>query len=233
MNHASSERPQPRGGSRPPERGGLRYALGGASGAYALKALLATARFRTDAESHWRGFVERREAVIFVLWHGRLLPLTYHHRGRGIVALISQSGDGEYIARVVRHWGYLTARGSTSRGGERALRDLLRHARSGRSIAVTPDGPRGPREQIKPGVMLLAQRTGLPMIPIAAGADRAWWFEGWDRFLVPKPFARIRIAYGAPHYVARDADGDALEAARLRLEGAMREVMARADDRDR
>lgn len=219
-------------GPAPDRREGLRYGVAGAIGAYTMKGVLATARFETEGAEHWRALVDRGEAFIFVLWHGRLLPLTYVHREQGVVALISASRDGEYIARMVRHWGYLVARGSSSRGGDRALRDLLRHARAGRSLAITPDGPRGPRERIKPGVMLLAQRTGLPLLPIAAGADRAWWFEGWDRFLVPKPFARIRVAYGAPHYVARDADEAAVEAARARLEAAMADVMTRADDRD-
>lgn len=78
------------------------------------------------------------------------------------------------------------------------MREVVRHARDGRSIAITPDGPRGPRQKMKPGVIVAAQLTGLPIVPVACGADRGWWFGNWDRFLVPKPFARIRVVYGAP-----------------------------------
>ncbi|MGH7480640.1 MAG: lysophospholipid acyltransferase family protein [Longimicrobiales bacterium] len=183
-----------------------RVALLARLGRLALDGLLASARFQIRGQAATAG-----GGVIFTLWHGRLLPLTYLHRGQGIATLISRSGDGEYIARIVEGWGYVTARGSSSRGGSTALRELVRAAREGRSLAFTPDGPRGPRERIKPGVLTAAQLTGLPLVPMSGGTDRAWWFESWDRFLVPKPFARIRVAYGQPIRVPRDADAAALD----------------------
>jgi lysophospholipid acyltransferase (LPLAT)-like uncharacterized protein len=186
---------------------GLRYRLAGTVGGLALDALVGSARFDVIGEQN---FLEHhgpgRIGVIFTLWHGRLLPLTYHHRNQDIVALISQSADGEYIARVTRHWGYDVVRGSSSRGGAASLRELVRHGRAGRSLAFTADGPRGPREKLKPGVIAAAQLTGQPIVPMAGMADRAWWFEGWDRFLVPKPFARIRVAYEDPIFIPRTSD---------------------------
>lgn len=120
------------------------------------------------------------------------------------MGLISRSNDGEYLAEMLRRWGFVPVRGSSSRGGSAALRELIGYARAGRSIAITPDGPRGPRQRLKPGVLVAAQLTGLPLVPVAAGASRGWWLGGWDRFLIPRPFARIRVAYGAPVEIPRE-----------------------------
>jgi len=207
----------------------LRYRLAAAVGGRVLDTLFATARFHDEGADHYRVHVDAGEPVIFVLWHGRLLPLAYHHRGQGLVTLVSRSADGEYIAGVLRHWGYGAVRGSSSRGGGPALRELVRLVRSGRSICVTADGPRGPRERIKPGALLAAQLTGRPLIPAAAGTGRAWWFEGWDRFLVPKPFASIRVAYGEPVFVQRKGGQHALDEAAGALEATMGTLMRTVD----
>lgn len=208
----------------------LRYRAAAAVGGRLLDVLFATSSFRETGAEHYRQHVDRGRSVIFVLWHGRLLPLAYHHRGQGLVTLVSRSADGEYIAGVLRHWGYGTVRGSSSRGGGPALRALVRDVRDGRSICITADGPRGPRERIKPGALLAAQLTGRPLIPAAAGTPRAWWFEGWDRFLVPKPFAPIRVAYGEPQYVDRNGGAAALGQAAAALEIAMAALMREVDD---
>jgi lysophospholipid acyltransferase (LPLAT)-like uncharacterized protein len=197
---------------------------------WAVEGLLATARFqvvRAPAEV----IAPARQPVIFVLWHGRLLPLAYLHRGQGIATLISRSADGEYIARVMERWGYVTARGSSSRGGGPALRELVRAARAGHSVAITPDGPRGPRERLKPGALMAARLSGLPLVPAAAGADRAWWPGAWDRFLVPKPFAHIRVAYGDAIPVPRDADQPSLERIAGELQSSLDTIMRAVDGR--
>ena len=175
-----------------------------------LESILGTCRIRTIGEEHFRPFWDAGKPTVFVLWHGRLLPCTYHHRRQGVVTLVSQHRDGEYIARIVERWGFTAVRGSSSRGGLEALRDLMRWVRRGRSLAITPDGPRGPREVMKPGPLLIAQRTGAPIIPTECTASRAWFFGGWDRFLVPQPFSRITIEYGAPVFVPRDATEERL-----------------------
>jgi lysophospholipid acyltransferase (LPLAT)-like uncharacterized protein len=208
---------------------GVRYAVGSRIARGLLDALLGTVRFDVEGEEHYLQYRSIGRAVIFVLWHGRLLPLTYRHRQQGIVALISRSADGEYIARIVEQWGYLTARGSSSRGGSSALRELVRHMRAGRSLAFTPDGPRGPRQKMKPGALLAAQLTGAPLLPLAAGTDRAWWFEGWDRFLVPKPAARVRVAYAPPVFVPRDADPHAVERIGEQVEATLNALTLRVD----
>lgn len=185
--------------------------IAGAGGA-ALDALMASCRYHTEGEENFRPFWRGGKPVVFTLWHGRLLPCTYHHRHQGVVTLVSLHRDGEYITRAVRRWGYTAVRGSSSRGGLEALRELIRHVKKGRSLAITPDGPRGPREKMKPGPVIIAQRTGAPIIPVVSGASRARYFGGWDRFLIPMPFARLQIAYGEPVFVPRDADEQQLQA---------------------
>jgi lysophospholipid acyltransferase (LPLAT)-like uncharacterized protein len=203
---------------------GVRYWLGGVAGRTALDALLGTVRFRIVAPEPRTG-----GPVIYTLWHGRLLPLTYLHRRQTITTLISRSGDGEYIARIVERWGYRTARGSSSRGGGTALREMVKAARAGHSLAITPDGPRGPRQKLKRGVLTAAQLTGLPLVPMSAGASRAWWIEGWDRFLVPKPFATLYVRYGEPVFVPRDATEDGLAELERRVETVLDELTTQTD----
>ncbi|HEX8362083.1 MAG TPA: lysophospholipid acyltransferase family protein [Longimicrobium sp.] len=209
----------------------LKQGLAAGLGGTALDALMRTTSVRTECEENFRQFWRREQPVVFTLWHGRLLPCTYHHRQQGVVTLISQHRDGEYITRVVKKWGYTAVRGSSSRGGLDALRELVRHLRAGRSLALTPDGPRGPREKMKPGPLLAAQLTGAPIVPVASGASRASYFGGWDRFMIPHPFARLQIAYGEPLFVPRRASEAELEAISGEVEARLGGLMTRVDER--
>jgi lysophospholipid acyltransferase (LPLAT)-like uncharacterized protein len=202
-----------------------------ALGGLMLDRLMATTRIRTEGDQHFRQFWDAGRPTVFVLWHGRLLPPTYHHRQQGVVTLISQHRDGEYITRVVNRWGYIAVRGSSSRGGMQALRELLRHLRAGRSLAITPDGPRGPRERLKLGPLLAAQRADAPVIPVGSAANRAWFFGGWDRFLIPKPFARLQVVYGEPVWISRDLDEAGLQAVAEEIERRMAALTRRAEER--
>lgn len=187
------------------------YWFAGAFGKHMMDALMATVKFRVLTSEPHRALVQQGRGVIYTLWHGRLLPLTFFHRDQNIATLISQSSDGEYIARVVERWGYTAIRGSSSRGGSGALREMVKIARKGRSMAITPDGPRGPKQKLKPGVLMLAQLTGHPIIPMSASATRAWWVDArWDHFLVPKPFSKVFVRYADPVSVPRDADENEL-----------------------
>lgn len=170
----------------------------------------------------------RGERVIFAFWHGRLLVPAFTHRFRNIVIMISQHRDGETIARVVDRLGFRTVRGSTTRGGRAGLAALLREARAGRDLAFAVDGPRGPRYEVQRGVVFAASRSGLPIIPAAVEADRAWKASSWDHFRVPKPFARVVILQGDPVRLPPDLAGDALEAERLALEDRLHELTGRA-----
>jgi lysophospholipid acyltransferase (LPLAT)-like uncharacterized protein len=210
-------------------KSGWRYALAGAAGRMLATGLLSTVRFTVHHQDRFERFVARGEPVLFAVWHGRLLPLAYFHRGRGIAGLISQSRDGEYIARLIEGWGFTAIRGSTSRGGKEALREMVRQSEAGHTIAVTPDGPRGPRQKLQLGVLIAAQRTGLPILPVAAGCDRAWWPGGWDRFCVPKPFSRVTVLYGEPQWVPRDADEEDVRRQALEVERYMNALTEQVD----
>ncbi len=151
--------------------------------------------------------------------------MPYSYRGRQISVLVSQSKDGELIARTVARLGIDSSRGSSSRGAMAGMRTLLRKAAEGWDIAFTPDGPRGPLREVQPGVILAAAATGLPVQPIAIAARRAKLLRSWDRFLVPLPFSTVHIVYGEPLVVERR--GDTAEAAaelKRRLDAAEAEA---------
>lgn len=166
------------------------------AGAAVIRLLASTWRIRVARDQSLRETRSAGQNVIFVLWHGELLPLLWQHRGEGVVVVISEHRDGEIIARIAESLGYSTVRGSTSRGGSRALIGLMREIAAGRNAAVTPDGPRGPAHVFAPGAAIAAQRTGTPLLPVRCVASRAWRLKSWDRFMIPKPFARVEISYG-------------------------------------
>jgi len=141
---------------------------------------------------------QHQRPVIFCLWHCELLCHMWNFRNLGIVVLISEHGDGEIAARAAESMGYRTIRGSSRRGAERALLSLAREVKNGAHVAVTPDGPRGPAESFAPGALIAAQRSGAPIVLLRAVADRAWRLRSWERFMIPKPFARLTIYVSAP-----------------------------------
>lgn len=209
-------------------RRGLRYRAGGAGAFVALSALFRTVTFVRENPEHYLPHA-RGAGCMFVLWHGRLLAPAYLHRNERLATLVSRSADGEYLSRLLLHWGYVPVRGSSSRGGMAAIRELAREARAGRSLVITPDGPRGPREVMKGGPLYVARLSGRPIIPVAAAADRAWWFEGWDRFLVPKPFSRVLVKYGEPFFVPHDADAAELDRRAAALSSVLALLMRDVD----
>ena len=144
---------------------------------------------------------QHQRPVIFCLWHCELLCHMWNFRDLGIVVLISEHGDGEIAARAAESMGYRTIRGSSRRGAERALLSLAREVESGSHVAVTPDGPRGPAESFAPGALIAAQRSGAPIVLLRAVVDRAWRLKSWDRFIIPKPFARLTIYVSEPVFV--------------------------------
>jgi len=169
-----------------------------------------------------------RETSIYAFWHGRMLIPAFTHRHRGIGILVSRHRDGEYIARVVARLGFEPLRGSTTRGGVAGLRAMIAYSRTGRDLAFTPDGPRGPRYVVQPGVIYAASRTGLPIVPVAIEADPAWVLGSWDEFTIPKPFARAVVIEGPSMRVPRHLPGDLLEEHRSGLEREMHRLMAEA-----
>ena len=185
----------------------------------AVRALAASWRIRLVHEDRWRVLLGEGKPVVFLLWHEALLPLLWQHRGQGVAIVVSEARDGQYLSDLAASLGYRAVRGSSTRGGARALLGAVRELQAGRSIAFTPDGPRGPRRELKPGVIAAAQRGGGVVVPIHAEADRAWRLHSWDRFMIPQPLARVLISYGRPFTVSTGDDGlaEGLEQAALRL----------------
>lgn len=186
-----------------------------------IRGLRATVRIRCHGDARVREWERTGTHFILAFWHRHLLLMPYAYQGRRISVLVSQSQDGELIARTVARLGIDSSRGSSSRGGIAGMRSLLRKAAEGWDIAFTPDGPRGPLREVQPGVILAAAATGLPILPVAIAASKAKLLRSWDRFLVPLPFATVHIVYGEPLVVERRGDLEQAAAElKRRLEGA-------------
>lgn len=153
--------------------------------------------------------------------HGRVMTATYYFRGRGIVVMISENFCGEWIARVVPRFGYGTSRGSTARGGSRALLQLVRTMKEGRPAAFAVDGPNGPARQVQPGVVWLAKLTGNPIVPFHIEAAKFWSANTWDEAQIPKPFSTTALAIGSPIEVPSNAGDETIESKRQDLESAL------------
>ena len=208
--------------------GALSLTLGPALGAPALRLLAATCRVRYaegEAGARWGAGTP----FIFATWHSRILLLPALYRGRRLRVLISRSRDGEMVAKLCARFNLDVVRGSSSRGGAEALRLLARAVAEGTSVVVVPDGPRGPREIAKPGIIALASLTGAAIVPVAVAASSEWRLRSWDGFRVPRPFARCVVRFGEPLAVGRQADADARERARKTLESALATVSSAAD----
>lgn len=157
---------------------------------------------------------------ILAFWHAHLLLMLHSRYRKPISVMISQSNDGEYIARVLDWYGAESARGSSTRGGGAALRAMLKQVRGGKNIAFTPDGPKGPARVLKEGVIYAAQASGLPIIPVTFAAKKKRLLRSWDRMIVPRPFSRALFVYGKPIVVPRDGD---VEEWRQRIEQVLNE----------
>ncbi len=171
----------------------------------------------------------RGKNVIYAFWHGRMLALCYSHRRQNIHIMVSEHRDGEIIARIVRLLGFVTVRGSTTRGGQKALFQIAGRIGMGKDVAITPDGPKGPRWRVQPGVIALAQRTGMPIIPAANGVSFGKTLLSWDRFVIPMPFSRVAVLLGSPICVPRKICAEDVEAKRVELEMALQELTHKAD----
>ena len=199
-----------------------------AAAGYPVIALLGkTFRWQVDGYGHYESIRESGRQPIFAFWHGRILSATCFWRGRGIVVMTSENFDGEWIAKIIRRFGFGTARGSSSRGGRRALVQLKRDIRAGRAAAFTVDGPRGPAGTAQPGAVWLASVTGNPILPFHIEAERYWSADSWDRTQIPRPFSRVAIAIGGAIEIPASREGADLEAGRLELERSLDQLATR------
>src|SRR3984893_5572666 len=190
-----------------------------------------TIRWQLDGWENWEQATRDGQVPIYTFWHNRVFLATYFWRKRRIVVMTSQSFDGEYIARFIQRFGYGAARGSTTRGGVGAIVEMGRLMRAGLPTAFTIDGPKGPRYVAKMGAVLLAKKTGHPILPFTITARRFWKVrKSWDGFQVPKPFTRVRVDIAPPMYVPADADDQELNAKRDELQRALDELNQRGEE---
>jgi hypothetical protein len=185
-----------------------------------IEGLAGTWTYRVAGLEHLRAIDAAGQQPILGFWHGRILAGLPYFRDRGIVVITSENFDGEWIARIIGRFGYGTTRGSSSRGGAKALAQLRRVLAAGRPVAFTLDGPRGPARIAQPGAAWLAGATGHPVLPFHVEADAFWTVNSWDRQQIPRPGATISISIGEPVYVT-DTDETTVEEARVQLEARL------------
>jgi lysophospholipid acyltransferase (LPLAT)-like uncharacterized protein len=194
--------------------------------------LCRTLTWKVEGAEHYDAILRSGRQPILACWHGRILTGLYYFRQRGIVALASQNFDGEWIARILERFGYTTARGSTSRGGARALVQLRRELAAGHGVAITVDGPRGPARLAQAGAVWLAGATGQPILPFHLEADRSWTTKSWDRTQIPKPFSSVAVVLGEPIDVPAAGESGVpdgtIERVRTELERALESLETRA-----
>ncbi len=193
-----------------------------------IAALGRTLRWTVEGLEHEEAVRASGRQPVFAFWHGRILLGTYFYRRRGIVVMTSENFDGEWIARIIEQFGYRAARGSSSRGGRRALARMRRLAMDGLPTAFTVDGPRGPAQCVQPGAVWLASLTGNPVLPFHAETDRYWTARSWDTTQLPKPFAKASMVIGEPIDVPPEADPVLREEKRSELERSLHRLADRA-----
>jgi lysophospholipid acyltransferase (LPLAT)-like uncharacterized protein len=189
-----------------------------------------TLRIKWIGEKNLDSIRKNRGQVIYAFWHGRMLILSYSHRWQKIHVLISQHRDGELIARIIERLGFVSVRGSTTRGGTKAIFEMAEKGASGYDVAITPDGPKGPRFKVQPGTIYIAQRSQMPIIPISNSAKNRWTLSSWDGFLIPKPFSKAVIIIGEPIYVPFESTTQELEEKREELEKRLVDLTQKADN---
>jgi lysophospholipid acyltransferase (LPLAT)-like uncharacterized protein len=195
-----------------------------------IKLICKTVKFEIDGKEHWDAAMRDNKIPIYTFWHNRIFLGTYFFQRRGIVIMTSRSFDGEYIARFIQRFGYGAARGSSSRGATGAFVEMVRLMRAGCPAGFAIDGPKGPPYQAKMGSVLLAKKTGFPILPFTLTAKTFWEAKSWDRTQIPKPFTRARVTIAPPISVASDADEDELAAKRSELQQALEAVNKKGEE---
>jgi lysophospholipid acyltransferase (LPLAT)-like uncharacterized protein len=190
-----------------------------------------TVRFEIEGWENFEAIENAGHQPIYCFWHNRIFLGTYYFRHRGIVVVTSQSFDGEYIARFIQRFGYGAVRGSSTRGGVGALVEAIKAMKRGLPAGFTVDGPKGPRYEAKSGPVVLAKKTGNPMMPFTVDVEKYWTVRSWDKLQIPKPFTRAKIVIAEPIYVPADASDTIIEEKRLELQSTLDSLSNDAETR--
>jgi len=200
-------------------------------GSLYIRFIHASGQWRIENQEIPDKLIADGRTFITCFWHGRLMMMSYAWPYEpAFHMLISSHADGQLIAKTIHRLGFKTLVGSTKHGGSAVLRAMVRTLNDGGYVGITPDGPRGPRMQASSGAIALAKLSGAPILPISYSATAWKMFKSWDRFVLPRPFAKGVFIWGEPIAIANEADDDALEAARLKLEAALNHLTKQADD---
>ena len=190
-----------------------------------IKIIGRTISFENSGWENFERIATDKKVPIYAFWHERIFLSTYFFRNRNIIVITSQSFDGEYIARFIQRLGYGAVRGSSTRGGVGALAQMIRLMKQNLSMGFTLDGPKGPRHVAKTGAIMLAKKTGNPVMPFVIEAEEYWTLQSWDKLQIPKPFSRAKIFIGELVYVAPDADPEEIENERRELQKNLDELV--------
>ncbi|MFN7971379.1 MAG: lysophospholipid acyltransferase family protein [Acidobacteriota bacterium] len=194
---------------------------------HVLRWVTRSLKLEVEGRDRYLAMRQAGKGCILAFWHESFFMLPQIHTGENVHVMVSKSADGEMIHRVLVRFGNATVRGSSSSGGKEALQGLIEKSKDGFCLAITPDGPRGPRRQLQPGLIALAQRTGLPIVLMACGARRRWVTRSWDRFWIPKPWSEARVIYSDPIPVPAGLTDEAFETMRLSVERELTELADR------
>lgn len=195
-----------------------------------ITAVCKTLRYQVTGEERVKELKKDGKPVILACWHGSLVPPMYYLRNRNIHVLSSTHRDSEYLAWILRKFGWGLVKGSTKRGGTRALIEMIKKLKEGYDIAMTPDGPTGPAKKLKPGLLYLAKKTGIPIVPTGIGAYPCSYLKSWDSFMVPKFFAKTSIVFGDPFWVDSEITEEELENKTLQLEKVLNQLSDQAQE---
>jgi lysophospholipid acyltransferase (LPLAT)-like uncharacterized protein len=200
-------------------------------GLFFVRLLSLTYRIKIINPDIEKSIFDRGEVPLYISWHQRFFPgITFFAKRHRISIMISKSKDGEYISKVVHILGWAPVRGSSTKGGKEALEELKRRAQEGCTIGHIVDGPKGPFGVIKPGLLVIAQHSGMPILPAVVSSEKKWVFNSWDSFMVPKPFSRVIIMFDQETYVRDDIDSEEFERIRVSIQNRLYELYKEADE---
>ncbi len=194
-----------------------------------IRIIGSTMRFEATGIENFRSIVDAGKLPIYTFWHDRIVAGTYYFRDRGIVVMSSVSYDSEYTNRCIKRFGFGTIRGSSTRGGTRALVAMIKMMKAGHPMAFAVDGPRGPRYEVKSGPLLLAKKTGNPLMPFVVECKSFWTLKSWDRLQIPKPFTTANVIIAPPIYLAPDASDDEVDTRRAELQETLDGLVRRGE----
>jgi lysophospholipid acyltransferase (LPLAT)-like uncharacterized protein len=200
-------------------------------GYWVIKIVGSTIRWQSEGDCHLEEIYQSGNRAIFTFWHGRIFPATYYWRNRGIVVMTSMNRDGEAIAQCIQRFGYGAARGSSSRGGFRALAEMAREIRQGHDTAFTIDGPRGPRYIAKQGPVLLALKTGAAIFCFHISMKHKIQLNSWDQFQIPLPFTDAVVLKAPPIWVPPDASEEHLRGLHEQMQATLDDLRKQGDSR--